>query len=177
MEMTEKLKLVIRFQEFVKIIFDYIKNTSMLPKIDNEKKTSLLFSLKLLLKKIFSKSKSENKYNEIIFFEEVEKIKNVLPKLEQALDENLSNYFQFLSEQENGENYIEIHWPFFEFGITLMLSKIKGKLLISILNHKDSVVYGNLLIEGFDCLGSGELKKLGWWQNYSEKKLKILKPF
>ena len=112
-----------------------------------------------------------------IIFEEVETIKNMIPKLEVLLEENLENYFQFLSEQENNGNYLEIHWPFFEFGITLMLSKIKDKFLVSVLNYKDSLVYGNLLIDGYLCISNDELKKLGQWQNYSENKLKILKPF
>ena len=109
--------------------------------------------------------------------EEVEKIKNLIPKLELPFKENLSNYFQFLSEQEKKEIYLEIHWPFFEYGITLFLSIIKGKFLISVLDHKDSIIYGNLLVEGFSCIDNKELKKLGEWQNYSNKKLKILKLF
>jgi len=58
-----------------------------------------------------------------------------------------------------------------------MLSKIKDKFLVSVLNYKDSLVYGNLLIDGYLCISNDELKKLGQWQNYSENKLKILKPF
>ncbi len=124
------------------------------------------------MKIIFDDIKSEE-----IISEEVEKIKNIIPKIQVLLEENLESYFQFLSEQENNGNYLEIHWPFFELGITLMLSKIKGKFLISVLNHEDSIVYGNLLIDGYLCISNDELKKLGQWQNYSEKKLKILKPF
>ena len=112
-----------------------------------------------------------------IIFEEVETIKNMIPKLEVLLEENLENYFQFLSEQEKKGNYLEIHWPFFELGITLMLSKIKDKFLISVLNYRDSIVYGNLLIDGYLCISNDELKKLGKWENYSDRKLKILKPF
>jgi len=124
------------------------------------------------VKIIFDDIKSEK-----IISEEVEKIKNIIPKIQVSLEENLESYFQFLSEQENNGNYLEIHWPFFELGITLMLSKIKDKFLISVLNYNDSIVYGNLLIDGYPCISNDELKKLGQWQNYSEKKLKILKPF
>jgi len=115
--------------------------------------------------------------NENILSEEVIKLKEIITKLESSLNENLSIYFQFLSEQAKKENYLEIHWPFFDFGITLMLSVIKEKFLISILNHNDSIVYGNLLIEGYPCIDNEELDKLGRWNNYSENKLKILKPF
>ncbi len=107
----------------------------------------------------------------------MEKIKNIIQKIEVLLEENLESYFQFLSEQEKNGIYLEIHWPFFELGITLMLSKIKHKFLISVLNYRDSIVYGNLLIDGYLCISNDELKKLGQWENYSDKKLKILKPF
>ncbi len=115
--------------------------------------------------------------NENILSEEVIKLKEIITKLESSLNENLSIYFQFLSEQAKKENYLEIHWPFFDFGITLMLSIIKEKFLISVLNHNDSIVYGNLLIEGYPCISIDELDKLGRWNNYSENKLSILKPF
>jgi len=85
--------------------------------------------------------------------------------------------FNFYLNKQKKENYLEIHWPFFDFGITLMLSIIKEKFLVSILNHTDSIVYGNLLIEGYPCIDNEELYKLGRWNNYSENKLKILKPF
>lgn len=112
-----------------------------------------------------------------IISEEVETIKNMIPKLEVLLEENLESYFQFLSEQEKNGIYLEIHWPVFELGITLMLSKIKDKFLISVLNYRDSIVYGNLLIDGYLCISNDELKKLGKWEIYSDRKLKILKPF
>jgi len=124
------------------------------------------------VKIVFDEVKSEK-----IISEEVEKIKNMIPKIQVSLKDNLESYFQFLSEQENNGNYLEIHWPFFELGITLMLSKIKDKFLISVLNYNDSMVYGNLLIDGYPCISNDELKKLGKWQNYSEKKLNVLKPF
>ncbi len=114
--------------------------------------------------------------DEAILEEEIEKIESIIPKLESSFKDNLSIYFEFLSKQEKNGNYIEIHWPLFEYNITLLLSKINEKCLISILNHKDSIVYGNLLIEGFSCLSNNELKKLGEWQGYS-KKLKIFKLF
>lgn len=121
---------------------------------------------------IFDNIKSEN-----ILSQEIDKINKIIPKLEFSLKENLSNYFQFLSEQENKGNYLEIHWPFFELGITLVVSKIKDKFLVSLLNYNDSIIYGNLLIDGYPCISIDELKKLGQWQNYSEKKLNIIKPF
>ena len=121
---------------------------------------------------IFDNIKSEN-----IPSQEIDKINKIIPKLEFSLKENLSNYFQFLSEQENKGNYLEIHWPFFELGITLVVSKIKDKFLVSLLNYNDSIIYGNLLVEGFSCIDNKELTKLGKWQNYSNKKLKILKLF
>jgi len=113
--------------------------------------------------------------NEKIPPEEIDKLKEIIPKIEQSLNENLSNYLQFLSDQENKGNYVEIHWPFFEFSIALRLCKIKDKFLISVLNNYDSTVYGNLLIEGFDCISNDELKKIGKWKEYSGNKSKIRK--
>ena len=73
---------------------------------------------------------------------EIEQIKNIIPKLEPHLKENLSNYIQFLSEQENKGNYLEIYWPFFELGITLSISKIKEKLEIPVVNGSVFGSYG-----------------------------------
>jgi len=124
------------------------------------------------VKIIFDDIKSEK-----ILPKEVDKVKEIIPKIEQSLNENLPNYFQFLSEQENKGNYVEIHWPFFEFSIALSLSKIKDKFLISVLNNYDYTVYGNLLIEGYACISNEELKKLCKWEEYSGKELKIRESF
>jgi len=124
------------------------------------------------MKIFFDDTKSKD-----VVSKEVEQMKKIIPKLEPYLKENLSNYMQFLSEQENKGNYLEIYWPFFELGITLSISKIKEKFLISLLNYNDSIVFGNLLIDDYPCISNAELKKLGNWRTYCEKKLKIIKSF
>jgi len=100
-----------------------------------------------------------------------------ISRAESKINSHLQEFFSFLSKEEEKGNYVEIHWPLFEFDITIMMSKVKQKFLISVLNHNNTLVYGNLLLNDHPCIGINELKKFGDWTSYNEKKnLRIFKP-
>jgi len=88
----------------------------------------------------------------------------------------LPQYLEFLEQQEGKENYIEVHLPIFEYGVTIMMSKIRKKFLISVLDQRNSKVYGNLLLDGYDCIDVNELRKLGKWSTWSPVALSVFKP-
>jgi len=108
--------------------------------------------------------------------EEIEEIKAKVPQLEKPFEQKLEKFLDYVDQQQKESAYIEIHWPIASLGITIMLSKIREKFLISVLDHKNSKIYGNLIVEGFDCVGINDLKELGQWSTYSRNKLSIFKP-
>ena len=105
---------------------------------------------------------------------EVEEVKKKLSIVENTLLEKLPKFLEYLDENEG--NYIEIHWPIFDYGITIMMSKLREKFLISVLDHRNSKVYGNLLLEGFKCIDIKELKKLGTWSSWMKARSSVFKP-
>lgn len=109
--------------------------------------------------------------------EEIEEIKKKISKLDNEIFMNkISRYTNFLLDENKIGHYVEIHLPIFDLDITILISIIKRKFLISIVDHADGKVYGNLLINGYPCIKVKELKELGSWSNYSENKLSIFKP-
>jgi len=108
--------------------------------------------------------------------EEIDEIKAKVPQLEKPFEQKLGKFLEFLDQQQKEGIYIEIHYPIAYLGITVLLSKLKEKFLISVLDHANSKVYGNLIVEGFECVGINDLKEFGQWSTYSEYKLSIFKP-
>jgi len=108
---------------------------------------------------------------------EKNELKEKISKIENSIMKKFPKYFDFLDQEFQIGNYIEVHCPFFDYDITVMLSKLREKFIISVLNHKNSVFFGNLLIDGYDCVTIKDLKKYGNWGTYNEdKKLRIFKP-
>jgi len=108
--------------------------------------------------------------------EEIDEMKSKVQQLEKPFEQKLSKFFDYVDQQKKEDTHIEIHWPIASLGITIMLSKLKEKFLISVLDHKNSKVYGNLIVEGYECVGINDLKELGQWSTYSKNKLSIFKP-
>ena len=106
---------------------------------------------------------------------DIEEIKKRISKVESSLSERLPKFLEYLRKEEN-EDYIEIHWPIFEYGITIMSSKLKEKFLISVLDQRNSKIYGNIILDGYPCVTVQELKKLGKWSTWKGNKLNIFKP-
>ena len=108
---------------------------------------------------------------------EIKDIKEKISRTEERIVKSFSLYFDFLTKQEDAGNYVEVHLPIFEFDITLMISKINKKFLISVLNQWNSVIYGNLILDDYPCISINDLKKFGKWSIYNDKKsLRIFKP-
>jgi len=108
---------------------------------------------------------------------EKKELTNKITKIKNSLEKKLPKFIEFLDKEAQQENYVEIHCPFFDYDISVMLAKLKERYLFSVLNHNNSRIYGNLLIDDYPCIKTNELKKFGDWTNYNQdKKLRIFKP-
>ena len=126
------------------------------------------------MKIIFDYEKDPEKHRNISK-EGINEAGKKIQKLENFLCEKLPRCLKFL-QQDMVEDYFEIHLPIFDYGITIMMSKIRGRFLISVLDQRNSKVYGNLLLEGYDCIDVKELRKLGTWSTWNRVKVSIFKP-
>jgi len=106
--------------------------------------------------------------------EELNEIKQKIKNSENLILRKFPFFIDILSKIEKND-YFEIHYPLFNYDLSITFSKIQDKYLISILDHKDAKLFGNLLIEGFPCIKISELKKFGEWSEYSKNKLSIFK--
>jgi len=120
-----------------------------------------------------------------IEFEEKEKIseldkreiKTKISIITNLLGKKIPSFIKFLDDQTKKGEYLEINYPLFQYDITIMISKIKQKYLISVLNHNNTLIYGNLILDSLPCIHINELSTFGDWSNYNiEKKLRIFKP-
>ncbi len=127
------------------------------------------------MKIIFDYEKDQEKRRNISK-EDIDEAGKKIQKLENFLCKKLPLYLEFLTEQEKIGDYVEVHLPIFDYGITLMMSRLNKKFLISVLDHKNSIVYGNLILDGYDCVSIKELKKLGQWSTWRNNELSIFKP-
>jgi len=133
-----------------------------------------LFSF-LNVKVVFDYEKQPEKHRKISQHD-IEEVKKKISKIQKLLEEKLPKYLEIFEQQETKDNYFEIHLPIFEFGLTILISKIDKKFLISVLDQRNSKVYGNLLVEGYECIGVDELRKLGSWSTWSPVGLSVFKP-
>jgi len=107
--------------------------------------------------------------------EDIDEAGKKIQKLENFLFKKLPLYLEFLTEQEKIGDYFEVHLPIFDYGITLMMSRINKKFLISVLDQRNSKVYGNLLLDGYQCIKINDLKKLGSWSTWASRSASIFK--
>jgi len=105
-----------------------------------------------------------------------EEIKKKIAKIENFLIEKLPKFLELLEQKHMPANYYEIHLPIFDYGITIMMSKLRDKFLISVLDQRNSIVFGNLLIEGYSCMDIKELKKLGTWSTWKKVRMSVFRP-
>jgi len=106
----------------------------------------------------------------------IEEIKKKIAKIENFLLEKLPKFLELLEQKDMPGDYYEIHLPIFDYGITIMMSKLRDKFLISVLDHRNSIVFGNLLIEGYRCMDIKELKKLGTWSTWKKVRMSVFRP-
>ncbi len=108
--------------------------------------------------------------------EEIEEVIQKIPPLINSYSKKIMDYASFVDKEFQCGRYIEIHMPLFELDLSVTISKIKEKFLLSVLDHMDSKVYGNLIIDEIPCIKVNELKNYGTWSNYCENKLSVFKP-
>lgn len=109
---------------------------------------------------------------------EKEEIVKRLKKVEDVIVQNLPRYFDFVSSENKSGRYVEVHLPVFDADLTVMISKLKEEdaYLVSLLDHKNSKVFGNLIVPGYRCTSVKELKKYADWSSYKgTKSLKVFK--
>jgi len=115
------------------------------------------------------------------------KISNSMPFLEK----NFERLLNYLKKEEEFGNYIEINLPKTDSDLFFKLNLYKGKIIISVIKlssktqgetQEDEIIafdptkkspnyeiVGHLLIDGFDCLGKEEIRKLGNFLIHKEK--------
>ena len=88
-------------------------------------------------------------------------LKNQISKSTPFLEKNLDRLIDYLKNEESLNNYIEINLPFFDSNISYKINLYNGKIIISVMNHDDSKIFGHLIIDGYDCLDKKGIKELG----------------
>ena len=86
------------------------------------------------------------------------------------LEANLDRLLEYIKKEEERNIYIEIDLPMLDSNLSFKLNRFYKKNLISVMNHTDSEIFGHLIINGYECLDSKELKKLGYW-SYHKKNI------
>jgi len=85
------------------------------------------------------------------------------------LENNLNRLLEYLKNEEQKNNYIEIDMPFLESNLSFKFNLYFEKLMVSVMRYDDSKILGQLIIDGFDCLGINEIKTLGDWNTHRKK--------
>jgi len=99
----------------------------------------------------------------------IEKQRKIASHIELELLQKLPKLYDFLKKENKTGNWIEIHVPFFEVDSKVILSILKEKILISLFDYRYSKLFGNLLVDGYDCVSIDELKKLKDWKTWQKK--------
>ena len=102
----------------------------------------------------------EIKENRLIDIEK--KIEQFMP----VLEKNFPRLLGYLTQEDELGNYIEINIPFLESNLSFKINLYYKKILISVMNHTDSEIFGHLILEGYDCLDKDGISKLGDWATH-----------
>jgi len=98
----------------------------------------------------------------------VEKLQKEISNSFPTLEHNLDRLLDYLRKEEEAENYIEINLPIINSDLCFKLNLYYGKVIISVIISPNFEIIGHLLIDGFDCLGAKEIKRLGSWETYDK---------
>jgi len=100
---------------------------------------------------------------------ELVEIEKQISNATRLLETNLNGLLEYLKNEEQKNNYIEIDMPFLESNLSFKFNLYFEKLMVSVMNYNDSKILGQLIIDGFDCLGINEIKSLGDWNTHRKK--------
>jgi len=100
---------------------------------------------------------------------EIVEIEKQISNATHLLENNLNRLLEYLKNEEQKNNYIEIDMPFLESNLSFKFNLYFGKLMVSVMNYDDSKILGQLTIDGFDCLDINEIKTLGDWNTHRKK--------
>jgi len=101
--------------------------------------------------------------------DEIVEIEKQISNATHFLENNLNRLLEYLKNEEQKNNYIEIDMPLLESNLSFKFNLYFGKLMVSVMNYDDSKILGQLTIDGFDCLDINEIKSLGDWHTHRKK--------
>jgi len=101
--------------------------------------------------------------------DEIVEIEKQISNATHLLENNLNRLLEYLKNEEQKNNYIEIDVPFLESNLSFKFNLYFEKLMVSVMRYDDSKILGQLIIDGFDCLGINEIKTLGDWNTHRKK--------
>lgn len=101
--------------------------------------------------------------------DEIVEIEKQISNATHLLENNLNRLLEYLKNEEQKNNYIEIDMPFLESNLSFKFNLYFEKLMVSVMRYDDSKILGQLIIDGFDCLGINEIKTLGDWNTHRKK--------
>ena len=99
---------------------------------------------------------------------ELEEIQRRILESKNEIEKKFPLIKECLDKLEQDDEYFEINYPIFEYGITLTFSKLRKKFLVAVSDHVNRKVFGSLLLEGVPCMDMKELKKLRTWKSWDK---------
>jgi len=84
------------------------------------------------------------------------------------LEKSLRRLLDYLKKEQKNENYIEIELPILHLGISYRISRLYEKIVITVMKWNSSEIYGHLIVDGYDCIGEQEIKKIFDWKIFSK---------
>ena len=99
---------------------------------------------------------------------EIKEIRQRIIESSKEIEKNFPLIKECLDKLEQNNEYFEINYPIFEYGITLTFAKLRKKFLVTVSDHVNRKVFGLLLLEGVSCLDIEELKELKKWENWNK---------
>ena len=116
----------------------------------------------ILFSKLLQKTLTSYEFipDEELSEKEIDEIKEGIEKSILFLEENLSRILSYIYKEKELGNYIEIDIPLFESNLSIKVNLFYEKILLSIMNHKDSKFFGYLIIDGIDSLDKEGIKKI-----------------
>lgn len=99
---------------------------------------------------------------------EIKEIRQKIIESSKEIEKNFPAIKECLDKLEQNNEYFEINYPIFKYGITLTFAKLRKKFLITVFDHVNRKVFGSILLEGVSCIDIKELEELRTWENWNK---------